>query len=635
MPADETCARGCCAVCCVLTHPASAGTGCRTCAAVAQRARVALEEESPRLFESVVAALALTASRTGAPAVAVQNAFLIAAVRFSAPQRAITCAVNGFVRDALRTTMSRKERFVFDSCSDRATYAPLLAAPVGPFRMSNASFRLMLRRRMLLPILAPTSTKCVTVSWKEPKTCTLHGIAGGCVDSHAESCKNGGWAVGCHNGMKGTVGGYSRMTGVPGTEESSDFLPPNRHLKVDTLHLTAGGAYCTPLAVDLTGRFGCDTDALRAAEIAKEEKYTPHFTVPVCMRGFAYNNLGAFGPGAHDVVERIVREAARAGAGHVEDLSLEFYALLGKTFWRGMTARYAWFADVNRDRSLTAPLPPTGRERVTGPRLQLRDDHRPPVARPRKRRADADARAPAAAAPAGAAAGGRAAFASAAGDGGAAAAAAASRDAAAGAGAAGAGAAPAGNAGDAAAAGPQRAGNAAAAAARSEPEPLIPRDLVRLSRGVQHSHIFCPILSGALGLRDPNIAALRALAPEPFNAACAALPQAWQQERIPAADIAALREELETNRFHAEAGAQLRFAWPANCVLTSGPRATAMTAVNEVLTAWYSRAAAPPQAAHEPPAETPGDARAGAPAPQPMPHDPTGSTEADEVMDCL
>jgi hypothetical protein len=632
MPADETCARGCCAVCCVLTHPASAGAGCRACAAVARRARITLEEESPRLFDSVVAALALTASRTGAPAVAVQNAFLIAAVRFSAPQRAITCAVNGYVRDALRITMTHKERFVFDSCADRATYAPLLAAPVGPFKMSNASFRLMLRRRMLLPILAPTSTKCVTVSWKQPKTCSLHGIAGGDADSHAESCKNGGCSVGCHNGMRGTVGGHSRTLGVPGTEESGDFLPPNRHLKVDTLHLTAGGAYCTPLAVDLTGRFGCDSDALRAAEITKEAKYCPHFTIPVCMRGFAYNNLGAFGPGAHDVVERIVREAARGGAGHVEDLSLEFYALLGKTFWRGMTERYAWFAAVNRDRSLTAPLPPTGRERVTGPRLQLRDDRRPPVARPHKRRADASARAPAAAAttPAGAAAGGHTAFTSAAGDG-----AAASRDSAAATGASGAApAAGCANAGNAAAAGSQQhAGDAAAA--RSDSEALFPRDLVRLSRGTRHSHIFCPILSGALGLSgDPNIAALRALAPTHFDAACAELPHAWRQEGIPAADIAALRTELETNRFHAGEDTQLRFAWPTDCVLTPGPRSAAMTAVQEVLTAWYSRAPAPSRAAHGPPAETQGDARAGAPAPQHTPHDAAGSTEADDNMCC-
>ncbi len=642
MPADETCARHMCATCCVLTHPDGAGPGCLACAGVATRARESLERECPGLFVSVAPALLRTATRTGAPPLAVQDAFLISAVRFDAPQRAITCAINGFVRDALSARMSRTERFTLDSCSDKAAYAPLLAVPVGAFKLRDDVFRLMLRRRMGLPILAPTSTRCVTVSWKEPKTCSLNGAAGGNADSHAECCKNGGWGIGAHNRMRSCLGGWCRMAGNPTDEESKNFLPPESNMKVDTMHLTAGGAYCKPLAVDLTGRYGADRAGLCAAELAKENKYQPHFVIPVTMRGFAYNNLCAFGPGAHEVVDRVVSEAARGGAGHPEDLALELYVMLGNCFWRAMTARYAWFAMINGDRSLTAPIAPRGRNRVTGPSVQLRGGN-PPVSRLRKRRAEADTAGVRGAAPASAPApaDARVAFASAAGGD-----AAAGRDTVDGTNAAGvanaAAAAPAacnrGDPRDAAAAVSRREGESvgAGAAAAASAGQMIP--FQRQARGVEHSALFCPILAGALGIPDPAIEAIRRLAPDSFEAARAALPQAWAQEGITADDVRATREEFERRRCYVGAETQERYVWPFRPGADSlmiGPRLQAAIAVNALLTAWYAnRETARPQAAQEAPAEVHADARAGAHASRPMTNDATGGTAADEVMDC-
>lgn len=368
---DPTCCNRKCAACCALSRDGA----CARCLAAAEAAEQQCAAELPRVWRAVGVALDAAADAAGAPRETVRRAFAVPAVRYRAPQRAITCALHGHVRQALAARATPRERYVLDSCADRAASAVWLAAPVGRHSMPDKVARLALRRRVGFGILAPGSLLCATVSGDPPRVgCAAGGptVRGDALpaDAHALICKCGGRAILVHNAMRSCFAAFGRECGIPLREETSAHLPRERNLIMDVFCECAGARFCA-FAVDFCGAYGASAAALAAREAAKHLKYQPAYQVPVCVKGFAFNDLCAFGPGAHECVGWLAEQAARAGAGHPEDLAAELYSLLGLAHARAVTGSFAWFAHVNNDTSPAAPrwpLDPTVHGGPLGPR---------------------------------------------------------------------------------------------------------------------------------------------------------------------------------------------------------------------------------------------------------------------------
>lgn len=384
MDASEGCTRRMCAVCCVLARGGDGG--CPQCAAAAGRAAAALEEELPGVGAAARRAVGVSAAAFAAPPEAAWRSFALASA-YHQPQRAATCALLGFARDALVADLRRwgceRELRLLEAASDRSAYAWLLAAPLGEFAVTDCVFSTAMRLRMGAAILDPGSVRCALRSGHKPRSCTLHGCARGSADAHALSCKCGGYSIASHNYQRSKLGGKVRAWGIPCGEECHDFLPGGLGVKMDLFAMGAG--LCrAPLAVDLTRRFGADAAALAAAERDKETKYATRYEVPVSMFGFAWDELGRVGPQARMAGDLLVAAAARMGAGHHEDLALEFWATHGIAVALANTVRLAHFAYLNNDRTRYAPqqdaLAPRGQRRATGASFSL-------MPRPRVRKA--------------------------------------------------------------------------------------------------------------------------------------------------------------------------------------------------------------------------------------------------------
>jgi hypothetical protein len=125
------------------------------------------------------------------------------------------------------------------------------------------------------------------------------------------------------------------------------------------------------LMVDITRRFQGTQDSLRRAEQQKEEKYENFFLVPATMKGAAFNELGELGPGACDVVGRLVALGARATGSHPDDLRVELLGRVGVAIFTGNARAYAHFADLNQPEArgfapFTSALAPSGQRAATG-----------------------------------------------------------------------------------------------------------------------------------------------------------------------------------------------------------------------------------------------------------------------------
>lgn len=88
------------------------------------------------------------------------------------------------------------------------------------------------------------------------------------------------------------------------------------------------------------------------------------------MRGAAFNQFAVLGPHAMDVVNRLVQVGMGTTGAHPDDLRTELLASLGAAVLRGNAASFAYFAEVNNDRSCHAPrasaLVPQGMRWATG-----------------------------------------------------------------------------------------------------------------------------------------------------------------------------------------------------------------------------------------------------------------------------
>ena len=315
-------------------------------------------------------AVSAAAAASDAPLAAVISAFALAAA-YHAPQRALTCALNGFALERLRHALAlaghARQSRVLDAAADFPAFAFFLASPVGHFAVTDAVFEVAIRMRVCAPILSPTSVQCRTVLGLKPRTCSLHASAMGDADLHALTCKCGGGAIRTHDLVRAAVASAPCSWGVPTPQEYRAGLPGQ--LRMD-LFSFAAGLNRSPLAVDVTRRCGASYAALQRAEDEKVAKYVRHFAMPVTLRGFAFDELGRCGPQAREVVSLLVRAGARLGAGHPDDLALEVWASFGVGLMRATALRFAYFAEVNHDHSRNAPdaraLAPAGQRYVPG-----------------------------------------------------------------------------------------------------------------------------------------------------------------------------------------------------------------------------------------------------------------------------
>ena len=366
MPEEPGCANHCCSVCCMLV-----GKGLRACAHCLDRAVAAerdLETEMPGFSGELKTMVAASVEAFAAPPRPVWLAFALAA-RAAQPQRAITCALNGFARERLAARLPPHRLRALEAAGEFPAYAWLLAAPIGDYSVPDVVFACAMRMRLGAGILDPRSVICRTLAGGKPRSCTLQGVARGDADAHALSCKCGGHSISTHNYVRSCLSARLRTWGLTVSEESHEMMAGPAGLKMDIV-VQGAGAGRHQLAIDLTRRFNAGTQALEQAEREKETKYSAVYMIPLTIRGFAFSEFGACGSHACDVAARVVNAAARQGAGDPADLSLEFWATFGVALARATAARFAHFARLNRDRSLHAPqaseLAPGSFRRVTG-----------------------------------------------------------------------------------------------------------------------------------------------------------------------------------------------------------------------------------------------------------------------------
>jgi hypothetical protein len=351
MPPEKGCARGMCAPCCAL---ARGGDGaCACCAAIAAAAAAALEAELPGVTAEVRDAVDEAADRFEAPRGATWAAFACA-TRYHQPQRAVTCALNGFLRDRLVTRLTRDQAALLDAGCSRGAYSWLLVAPFGACKLEDVSFSCFLRLRLGARVLDPSSRVCATTSGATPRSCTLRGVARGDADAHALSCKCGGHSIATHNYVRSRLAVLLRSWGLVCAEESHTFLSGGAASKMD-LELLNGGPARQVLGVDLTRVFAGGRAALALAERAKVTKYEDRYMVPACVRGFAFNAVGCVGDQAVAVADMVACAGARCGAGHADDLLLELWGVFGVALARATTVRMAHFARLSNDVSAHAP----------------------------------------------------------------------------------------------------------------------------------------------------------------------------------------------------------------------------------------------------------------------------------------
>lgn len=155
--------------------------------------------------------------------------------------------------------------------------------------------------------------------------------------------------------------------------------------KMDLVLFTAGIGRA-PLCIDFCRCFGATRGALEAAENAKVRKYQNDYSIPVTLRGFAYDELGRTGPQADEVVSLLVCAGVRAGAGHPCDLANELWANFSCALARATASRMAYFAEINRDHTAYAPRPREvtggGRSHVLGASYRLIGPQRRAAPRP-------------------------------------------------------------------------------------------------------------------------------------------------------------------------------------------------------------------------------------------------------------
>jgi hypothetical protein len=303
----------------------------------------------------------ILATRIGRPPDALWPAVRLAS-RYRAPQRALTCAVNGawcsrlreqLIRDELQTELT-----ALDSMSDAGAHTFFRAAPFGALAMGDDAFMVALRSTLAAPILGPQSVKCIPTAGREGRCCSLdearERVPGSrLADTHARTCKRGGGAVRAHNLVRSRLADVVRGWGVAASEEANDFL--TGELRIDLLVRSAGLADHALLAVDFTRRDSTVVQTLQTAERVKELKYSSQYGCAAVVRGFAFNELGRLGPQAHEVIMRLVHAGERASGAHPDDLRAELLANFGHALHTAMAHQYARVAANNDDRTLSAP----------------------------------------------------------------------------------------------------------------------------------------------------------------------------------------------------------------------------------------------------------------------------------------
>lgn len=329
--------------------------------------------------DAVRDALARAAAESGAQLDHLLDAFALAS-EYDAPQRALSCALYVVRVRAMRERLDKEGRkhelYVLDSVSQESSYAVFLAAPFAAQCMSDAVTTVALRRAFGLTVLAAESVKCRTKSGYEKKQCTSGAavsVAGDtrpeemAGDAHALTCKCGGGAIHTHDRVVRAIGKLTTEWGIATKLEEGEYLGPNQ--RMDLVIPLAGRPGTLGLAIDVTRRVFGSPDILRAAESAKEIKYTNAFLVPMDMNGFAFNDYAVIGKRARAVLGRLVELGARTTGGHAEDLRLEMLATLGAAVYRGNAAALAYFGEVNGDRRPGVPpmsaLEPEGTKHAT------------------------------------------------------------------------------------------------------------------------------------------------------------------------------------------------------------------------------------------------------------------------------
>jgi hypothetical protein len=381
MEKQEGCAKGCCAVCCAVQG------ACTRCAELVRGLRAELEVRELLGDRWVPDAIDRAAAVTGVSRKRVEDAF-VAASRYAAPQRAMTCALLGERYNKLkqhleRTGQVRARRMWTDNKQPEA-YALWLASPLA-VPLSDAVFLVGMRQALGLAVMAPTALRCKTKGGYEGKTCPVKGIrpmdfaARAAADpwaaeDHALKCKCGGCAIHTHDGVVNAVEQVGAEWDVHVQVEQHKGLTGGK--RMDVVIPVAGDPGSHGLAVDWTRRVEQQETGLALAEKGKVEKYTAAYENPMTIVGAAFNERGRLGPGARQAVDRMVWAGVSATGSHPDDLRLELLARIGAAVLFGNAATFAHFANLNRDaKGGFAPRPgtlkPSGMRRVMGVAQQL------------------------------------------------------------------------------------------------------------------------------------------------------------------------------------------------------------------------------------------------------------------------
>jgi hypothetical protein len=242
-----------------------------------------------------------------------------------------------------------------------------------------------MRRLYGLRILPATALLCQTVHGREGKTCQLRGLHRGefathavnnpgAADAHALRCKCGAGVIVTHDLVRAAPVAVAQEWQVLLRMEGNRLLRA-ANARMDNDAPLGGDPGTHGLMIDWTGRAGVGQAGLIRAERGKEMKYFDAFTLPVTMKGAAFNDMGELGPGALDVVDRLVQMGARSTGAHPDDLRMELLARIGVAVHSGNAAAFAYFARANGVWMHTTPraeaLRPSGMVRATGVTGQL------------------------------------------------------------------------------------------------------------------------------------------------------------------------------------------------------------------------------------------------------------------------
>ena len=199
MPRAKGCKFDRCACCCVLAEKS-----CKACRTAGDKAGELPEQMNlmPRVTDEVER----IARTCGASTKAVYRAVALGC-EFTGPQRAISCAVWGRMRERLKKELPKHARDTLESMSNPGAYAVFGPPTLAP--LSNDAFCVALRTAYDIPVLDRKSIACTAACKTKVDLSSPHAA-----DEHAQKCKLGGEVIAAHNDVCSAIAKFLGDCGV-------------------------------------------------------------------------------------------------------------------------------------------------------------------------------------------------------------------------------------------------------------------------------------------------------------------------------------------------------------------------------------------------------------------------------------